>query len=73
MKESFKENYKDIEFSKGDTALNRGEFNAAYIHYVQEGNVEGLYKVAKKFEDEGNLEKSAEALAEAFRIKELDK
>ena len=69
---SIEENYGDIELSKGEIAFRRGDFSAAYQHYIHEEDIGGLYKVAKKFEDEGKLEKSAKAIAEALRIKELD-
>ena len=69
---SIEENYGDIELSKGEIAFRRGDLSAAYQHYVHEEDIEGLYKIAKAFFEKGEEQKSADALAEALRIKELD-
>lgn len=59
--------------SRGDEALEKGDLSAAYIHYVNTKDIEGLYRVAKSLEGEGREKDAAKVLAEAARLTNLDK
>jgi len=67
-KESAESNLNHHKSEKGDEALKRGDYSAAYQHYVYDGDINGLLELANVLGEKNKKDKAEEVLQKAYEL-----